>query len=387
MDPLLVGSLRSCRRRDWACRWLGPLVRPTRKTATLADVAALAGVSQQTVSRVVNNVATVAPRTLMRVQAAVAELNYVPNRLAQGLARQRTQSIGFATNDISLHAPSQLASGIERAARSRGFSLIVSNVYDYGIGPVTQAIAALTERQVDGLLINASLSSADAEEIQRRFPGVPCVFLDLPTGAPVHAAILDQYHGSRLAAAHLLELGHTRLAFLREPGGAVAEHSRLAGWQDALAGRGLVAVCQEEGDWSPVSGYLATQRLLASGNPFTALLVANDQMAMGALRALWERGLRVPADVSVIGYDDTPESALLIPPLTTVRQDFGTLGQRAFGHLWDLLAEPDQPARVTLTRPDLIVRASTAAPPAAGVDRLREALNVLADEAYWTKSG
>ena len=136
-----------------------------------------------------------------------------------------------------------------------------------------------------------------------------------------------------------------------------------------------------------MSGYLATQRLLASGNPFTALLVANDQMAMGALRALWERGLRVPADVSVIGYDDTPESALLIPPLTTVRQDFGTLGQRAFGHLWDLLAEPDQPARVTLTRPDLIVRASTAAPPAAGVDRLREALNVLADEAYWTKSG
>ena len=117
---------------------------PGRKAATLADVAALAEVSQQTVSRVVNGQGRVAARTLARVSQAIGELNYVPNRLAQGLARQRTQTIGFATNDISLHAPSQLASGIERAARTAGYSLIVSIVYDYGLAPVTQAVRALT---------------------------------------------------------------------------------------------------------------------------------------------------------------------------------------------------------------------------------------------------
>jgi len=291
------------------------------KTATLADVAALAGVSQQTVSRVVNAQGKVAARTLERVQAAIAELHYVPNRLAQGLARQRTQTIGFATNDISLHAPSQLASGIERAARARGYSLIVSNVSDYGLGPVTRAVSALTERQVDGLLVNASLSSRDAQTIRARFPGVPCVFLDVPQDAPVQAALLDQFLGARLAAQHLVALGHTRIAFIREPSLAVAEHSRVQGWQRALADAGLRPAAETEGDWSPMSGYVATQTLLAQGVPFTALLVANDQMAMGALRALWERGMRVPHDVSVVGYDDTPESALLIPPLTTVRQD------------------------------------------------------------------
>ncbi|ULH17017.1 LacI family DNA-binding transcriptional regulator (plasmid) [Deinococcus sp. KNUC1210] len=353
-----------------------------RKAATLADVAALAGVSQQTVSRVVTGQGRVATRTMARVQEAIGQLNYVPNRLAQALARQRTQSIGFATNDIALHAPSQLASGIERAARERGYSVIVSIVYDYGLAPVTQAVRALKERQVDGLLINASLSREDAAELQERFHDIPCVFLDVPHDAPVHAALLDQYHGARLAAEHLTALGHTRVAFIREPGSAVAEHSRLQGWRDVLAEHGLEAVAQQEGDWSAASGYTAALRLLASGIAFSGLLVANDQMAVGALRALWERGLRVPGDVSVIGYDDTAESALLIPPLTTVRQDFPTLGRRAFYHLLELLDGETLPPRVTLTRPDLTVRTSTAAPRQKNSNRLQEALRVLNEE-WW----
>ena len=352
-------------------------MQPKRKAATLADVALLAGVSQQTVSRVVNGQGRVAARTRSRVTEATAQLNYVPNRLAQGLARQRTQSVGFATNDISLHAPSQLASGIERAARETGYSLIVSIVYDYGLEPVSQAVRTLRERQVDGLLINASLSGEDAARVREQVPDVPCVFLDVPQGSGVHAALLDQYHGAALAAEHLLQLGHTRIAFIREPGDAVAEHSRLQGWRDVLASRGLEAVAQQEGDWSAASGYLAATRLLATGIPFTGLLVANDQMALGALRALWERGLRVPTNVSVIGYDDTAESALLIPPLTTVRQDFPTLGQRAFHHLKALLAGPPEPEQLTVTRPELIVRASTAPPGNDQPDRVREALKTL----------
>ena len=135
-------------------------------------------------------------------------------------------------------------------------------------------------------------------------------------------------------------------------------------------------MAQQKGDWSAASGYLAATRLLAAGVTFTGLLVANDQMALGALRALWERGLRVPADVSVIGYD-AAESALLIPPLTTVRQDFPTLGQRAFHHLKALLAGPPEPEQLTVTRPELIVRASNAPPGNGQPDRVREALRTL----------
>lgn len=356
------------------------------KAATLADVAERAGVSQQTVSRVVNNQGPVAARTRARVMEAVGELNYVPNRLAQGLARQRSQSIGFATNDISLHAPSQLTSAIERAAREAGFSLIVSIVAGYGLGSVTQAVRALKERQVDGVLINASLSSADAAEVARRFADVPAVFMDVPPDAPVNAALLDQYHGAVLAAQHLVDLGHTRVACIHAPQDAVAEHSRWQGWQDVLRGRGLALVAGQEGDWSPASGYRAAGALLASGVAFTGLLVGNDQMAVGALRALWERGLSVPGDVSVIGYDDTAESALLIPPLTTVRQDFPTLGQRAFGHLGALLGGQTPPL-VTLTQPELVVRASTAPPRSGQRSGVQEALRTLQQHVWGAQPG
>ncbi|MFB9991273.1 LacI family DNA-binding transcriptional regulator [Deinococcus oregonensis] len=351
-------------------------MRTGSKTATLADVAQLAGVSQQTVSRVVNTQGQVSARTRARVMDAVGQLNYVPNRLAQGLARQRSQSIGFATNDISLHAPSQLTSGIERAARESGYSLIVSIVPGYGLASVTQAVRALKGRQVDGVLINASLSSKDAAEISRRFADVPSVFLDVPPDAPVNAALLDQYHGAALAAQHLLNLGHTRIACVHAPQNAVAEHSRQQGWMDVLQRQGLTLVAQQEGDWSPASGYGAAVALLASGVAFTAILVGNDQMAVGVLRALWERGLSVPRDISVIGYDDTAESALLIPPLTTVRQDFPTLGQKAFHHLKALLDGAGS-THVPLTLPELVVRASSAAPRLAQPPTWKEALWVV----------
>ncbi|GGM22251.1 LacI family DNA-binding transcriptional regulator [Deinococcus aerophilus] len=344
--------------------------------STLADVAALAGVSQQTVSRVVNNKGPVAARTRLRVGEAIGQLNYVPNRLAQGLASRRTHSIGFATNDIALHAPSQLTSGIERAAREAGYSLVVSIVPRYGLGNVTQTVRTLKERQVDGVLINASLGQADAAEVRRRFADVPCVFMDVPPGTAVDAALLDQREGAVLAARHLLDLGHTHVACIHGPQDAVAEHSRLQGWRDVVETRGLTLVAEHEGNWSPSSGYAATVALLASGVAFTALLVGNDQMAVGALRALWERGLRVPDDVSVIGYDDTAESALLIPPLTTVRQDFPALGQRAFEHL-KLLLDGSSPPPLTLTQPELVLRSSTAAPPPGRRSGWQEALETL----------
>ncbi|MFT2721214.1 LacI family DNA-binding transcriptional regulator [Deinococcus sp. A31D244] len=349
-------------------------MRP-RTPVTLADVAALAGVSQQTVSRVVNNQPNVSARTRARVTQAAAQLDYVPNRLATSLARQRTFTVGFVTNDLALHAPSQLTSGIERAARAAGYSLIVSIVPHDTLPAVTQAVRALRERQVDGVLINASMTPADAGELLRRLPDLPCVFMDVTPDTPVPASLLDQEYGARLAAQHLLDLGHTRVAFITSPNEAIVENTREQGWQGVLHAHGLSPVARVSGDWSPHGGYVATQTLLA-GPAFTALLVANDQMAVGALRALWERGLNVPADVSVIGYDDTPESALLIPPLTTVRQDFPTLGQRAFTHLLARLGG-DPPEDVIVTRPELIIRASSGPPQTPARADVQAALRLL----------
>ncbi|SMB81481.1 LacI family DNA-binding transcriptional regulator [Deinococcus hopiensis] len=347
----------------------------TRKPATLEDVARLAGVSHITVSRVVNNYAHISLKTREKVEAAIRELGYVPNRLAQGLARHRTHTIGFATNDISLHAPSQLASGIERAAREHGYSLIVSIVHDYGLPAVEGAVRALRERHVDGVLVNASLNSRDMLSLLEGCGDVPCVFLDAPAGVEVHAALLDQYAGAQLGAEHLLNLGHTRIALVCEPQPAEAEHSRSQGWLDALAARGLKPVATAHGDWSARSGYEAATTLLGSGTEFTGLLIANDQMAVGVLRALWERGLNVPRDVSVVGFDDTAESAMLIPPLTTIRQDFPNLGQRAFHHLVQLL-EGKAPPQPTMTTPELIERSSTA-PPYSQMVQFQDLMNAV----------
>lgn len=354
-----------------------------RKAVTLADVAALADVSAQTVSRVVNNDPKVSGRTRARVSAAIAELNYLPNRLATGLARQRTYSVGFATNDLAFHAPSQLTSAIERAARAAGYSLMVCMITAPDLAAITHAVRTLRERQVDGVLLNASLDEAGAAELQRRFPDFPCVFMDVPLTAPVPSALLDQYHGAELAAEHLIALGHRQFACVKGPSQDIVENARQRAWQDVLAQHGLTFTQEVQGDWTPSSGYSATVSLLAGAVPFTALLCANDQMAAGALRALWERGLHVPQDVSVIGYDDTPESAHLIPPLTTVRQDFAVLGQRAFQLLREMLS--GEVRESVVSQPELVKRASTAPP--AGPERLhlQEALKVLQHYLAWNE--
>lgn len=352
------------------------LYAQVRKAVTLADVAALAGVSAQTVSRVVNNDPKVSGRTRARVSAAIAALNYVPNRLATGLAQQRTYSVGFATKDLAFHAPSQLTSAIERAARSAGYSLMVCMITAPDLAATTHAVRTLRERQVDGVLLNASLDETQAAEIQRRFPDFPCVFMDVPPGAPVPSALLDQAHGARQAARHLIALGHRQFACIQGPSQDTVENARQQAWRDVLSQHGLTFLQEAQGDWTPASGYAAAVKLLGEGQPFSALLCANDQMAAGALRALWERGLHVPQDVSVVGFDDTPESAHLIPPLTTVRQDFPTLGQRAFELLRQkVVGEAGAPS--VLTRPDLIERASTAPPPGPERLTLQQALSTL----------
>ncbi|MBS0971411.1 lac repressor [Chimaeribacter arupi] len=296
---------------------------------TLDDVARQAGVSYQTVSRVINQAPHVSAKTRQRVEAAMAALNYVPNRVAQQLAGKRTQVLGLATSSLALHAPSQIAAAIEQRAGEAGYSLVMAMVRGSGPDACRQALQELRAQRVDGVLINAPLGSRDATALADAAGAWPLLFLDTDPAGTVPSVLFDPAEGARCGVSHLLQHGHRQIALLAGEAHSISAQLRLRGWRETLAAAGLEPVAVAHGDWSAAEGYRQTQRLLAAGTPFTAMLVANDQMALGVLRALHEAGRQIPQQVSVVGYDDTADSAFFYPPLTTVRQDFRLLGTQA----------------------------------------------------------
>jgi LacI family transcriptional regulator len=336
------------------------------KAATINDVARGAGVSYQTVSRVINNHPSVRDTTRLRVQRVMSELNYLPNRAAQNLASQRTRTLGLVSFGITFYGPAQMLANIERSARARGYGLAFSSIPELSETELERALLELRRQSVDGLLIIASLRGASAERISTLCAGVPFVLVDTPGISGIPAATIDQYAGGVLAAHHLIALGHTRIALLQGPARWNDARLRSEGWRKALAEAGLSPVATPEGDWSPASGFALTQELLAGRVGFTGLLVANDQMALGALWALHERGIRVPEEVSVVGFDDIPESRFFHPPLTTVRQDFAALGVASLDALLEVLEPtPNSITQAHVLTPELIVRTSTAGPSGA----------------------
>lgn len=300
-----------------------------RPTVTLDDVARAAGVSYQTVSRVINQSPNVSVRTRQKVEATMAALNYVPNRVAQQLAGKRSRVLGLATSSLALHAPSQIAAAIEQRAGEAGYGLVMAMVRGSGELACRAALQELRAQRVDGVLVNAPLAGAAAAALAQKSEGWPLVFLDTDPATAAPHVLFDPAQGARLATEHLLREGHRAIALLAGQAGSISAQLRLQGWRQVLAEAGLLPVAERHGDWSAADGYQQTRALLAEGTPFSALLVANDQMALGAMRALHEAGRAVPQQVSVVGYDDTADSAFFFPPLTTVRQDFRLLGERA----------------------------------------------------------
>lgn len=325
------------------------------RTHTLADVAAAAGVSYQTVSRVINHSASVAERTRLKIEAAMAELNYVPNSLAQQLAGKRSRTLGLATSDLALSAPAQIASAIQQRASALNYRLVVAMAGDKGAEGAVQELMA---QRVDALLINLPLESATASRIEAT-AALPCLFLDVPEDAPVAFCQFSAQAGTRQGVEHLLSLGHRQIALLNGPEESVAAQARHQGWLKVLQAHQLAPHSVMNGDWSAQSGFQAVTNLIERGLP-EALLVANDQMALGALRALHQAGLRIPDDISIIGYDDTAESAWYQPPLTTVRQDFAQLGERSVDWLVERLTQQKEVALLQPFATRLVVRETTA---------------------------
>ncbi|EJE5205126.1 LacI family DNA-binding transcriptional regulator [Salmonella enterica] len=349
------------------------------KPVTLYDVANHAGVSYQTVSRVVNQASHVSAKTREKVEAAMAELNYIPNHAAQQLAGKRVPLIGVATANLALHAPSQIVAAIKSRADQAGASVVIAMVERNGVEACKIAVHNLLARRVTGIIINFPLEEDAALEVVSAAGNVPVLFLDVSEQTPVNSIVFSHDEGAKLGVEHLVAHGHQRIALLAGPASSVSARLRLADWRKHLQHRQITPVAVLEGDWSAMSGFQQTQQMLNSGIIPTAMLIANDQMALGVMRAITEFGLRVATDISLIGYDDTEDSSCYIPPLTTIRQDFAQLGRGSFDRILQIAAG-DSVSQSQLLPVTLIERKTVCAPQTdrASPQALAEALMQLA---------
>ncbi|MFT4051121.1 MAG: LacI family DNA-binding transcriptional regulator [Microbacterium sp.] len=319
---------------------------------SMADVAAVAGVSAQTVSRVVNGSPRVDPATRARVESAMAQLGYRMHRAARALRTGRTDAIGLVVSTLATTGNSRMLQAVADAASARDLALTV--VTAQGADAVARGFARLRDQGVDGAIV---LNEATAASMTVAVPdALALVVVDAPAveeGALRATVQTDHAAGARAATAYLLSLGHDTVHHLAGPEGSYAAAERERGWRAALAAAGRPEPEPLRGEWTSASGHVAVTGLDEAA---TALFAANDQMALGAMRAFADAGRRVPDDVAVVGFDDVEDAAQYHPPLTTVRQDFDALGAAAVASLVALIA--GERAAPVVLEPKLVRRAS-----------------------------
>jgi DNA-binding LacI/PurR family transcriptional regulator len=331
-------------------------VTETLKAPVMADVARLAGVSHQTVSRVINGSTQLRPETRDRVLAAIERLGYRPNTAARALVRGRSGVIGIIATASVEFGPASIHRTVEQAAREAGYLASSVNLADQTREALDGAVEHLMNIGVEGIVMIAGHDAA-LEIVRAQRSAIPFVVVegDLSKGALTVG--VDQVTGARIATEHLLELGHREIVHVSGPLDWTEARARVEGWRAAMRAAGLRPADPILGDWTSRSGYAAGQAVC--GMPeVTAVFAANDQMAIGVLRALHEGGKSVPGDISVVGFDDVPEAEFLIPPLTTIRQDFPAVGQRAIDVIRTAINGDELPTSPLLA-PELVLRAST----------------------------
>ncbi|WP_286294645.1 LacI family DNA-binding transcriptional regulator [Vibrio apostichopi] len=296
---------------------------------TFKDVAKLAGVSTQTVSRVTNGSQDVAESTRNKVNAAIKQLGYVPNKGAQMLSRAKSTSVGLVTLDMALHGAAMIANGVRMQAHDMSYGVAFSVVSEPNLANTREAIRELMAQQVDSIILNVPLKSADAELLVEQYQHLNLIFIDVPSNSQVNYVCGDHAEGAKLAAQHLLESGRTDFLLITGPNESSASKIRHQSWLAALSDAESKVQYQYQGNWQAESGYLGVREAVAKQAVFDAVLVASDQMALGALRALQELQIPVPDKVAVVGFDGIEDSAFFNPPLTTIKQDFTTIGRQA----------------------------------------------------------
>jgi DNA-binding LacI/PurR family transcriptional regulator len=335
---------------------MDPAKRPP--PASIRDVAARAGVSRQTVSRVLNDQPGMTAETAERVRAVIAELGYRPNRAARILASSRHRTIGLILTAPTMFGPASIAVAIERAAREHGYVLASIAPDDEDEQSLSAAFTELIQLGVDGIIVIAPQASA-GPAVQRHVTGLPTLTLQWSNGIG-HTVGFDQRAAARTATRHLTELGHRRILHLGGPEGAAEVQQREEGYLDALIEVGADPLPTVRGDWTADSGYAAGLEVLRRQD-FTAVFAANDQMAIGLLHAARDLGTPVPERLSVVGFDDIPEARHAAPPLTTIRLRFPPLGEAAIARIVGLIEGRPIDEGLLPDISELLVRESTAA--------------------------
>jgi DNA-binding LacI/PurR family transcriptional regulator len=338
-----------------------------RKRVTIKDVAQAAGVSTQTVSRVMNKFSYVSGETRQRVEAVVEQLGYNPSTLARSLSQQRSYTLGIVTFDLKYIGPSRTLNGIADKADELGYMLLMKELDNFDANRIGDVIDSLLARQVDGILWavpEIGNNHAWVDERLEKIP-VPVLFIAMQPRDGIPSVATDNYQGGVMAVEHLLACGRKNIGHISGPLGWWEADERKRGWCETLAAAGLEARERQcvEGNWSSISGEQAFVQLRETYPEMDAVFVANDQMALSVLREASRRGIHIPEDLAVIGFDGIPESAYFHPPLTTIYQDLQTLGEQAVQSVVEMVQarQGSQPivAQSRFIQPSLVVRESS----------------------------
>lgn len=335
---------------------------PTPVRASMIDVAARAGVSAQTVSRVSNGQANVRPETRERVLEAMRELGYRPNSAARNLKSGRFRSVGFVTFNLTTVGNARTLDAVAAASNAAGYTTTLLSIADPTQLDVVGAFGRLQEQAVDGIILvmSAKVGSLDDLVITT---GVPLVIIDSDAHLPYSIVDTDQEQGARIAIEHLMAHGHRDIVHVSGPARSFSARRRAEAYRQTLTDAGVGNPRVWEGDWTTASGLEIGRRILAGETVPTAVFAGNDQMALGVLHAAHERGLRIPEDISVVGFDDIDEAKAYWPALTTVHQNFDEVGRRATDLLLALIDDPASDRQTFLVPTSLVVRDSSGPAP------------------------
>lgn len=330
------------------------------KQANIYDVARLAKVSHQTVSRVLNNNPSIRPETKTRVLKAMESLGYRPSLAARALASSRSKMLGILSSDTDFTGPAAMVHHMEAAARAQGYFVVTVGIDANDEESVQSGIDHLMKLGIEGLaLVTPQLR---AVEIARAaVSGIPVVTLDSMYRMDELAVSVDNFAGGAAATQHLIDLGHRNIIHISGPQGWFESTTRAAGYTSTMLNANLTPQVID-GDWLIDTGYRIGRKLDIDSKEVTALFIANDRMSFGFMHAMRERGIEVPKRLSIVGFDDLEESTYSSPPLTTLRQDFKELGNRAMTLLLSEISGTSTKKLDSLI-PELIKRGSTAAPP------------------------
>ncbi|MFN8443410.1 MAG: LacI family DNA-binding transcriptional regulator [Caldilineaceae bacterium] len=345
--------------------------RAHKRQITIIQVAEACGVSTQTVSRVINNRPDVSDETRQRILEAIRRLNYQPNALARSLIHRRTHTIGVVTSGIDYYGPSRILVGIEEQASSMGYSLLLHLLHDPATVDHQDTLGGLISRQVDGIIWAVPEIGNNLYWVSERLPKLtfPIVFLNAHLLKEAIRVRIDNLRGGQLATQHLIEQGRREIGLITGPLDWVEAVERKRAWQRTIHAAGLSADEGHivNGDWSPQSGERAMHQLLQQCPKLDAVFVSNDQMTLGALKAVNELGRRVPHDIAMVGFDDIPEASYFQPPLTTIRQPLHDLGVQAVQKLVHLILneeayQQEKTIEANILLPELVIRRSSVIP-------------------------